>query len=130
MEQFGRDVMASEEQELKKLFELEILGARLLREEKVLIDRRAAYEENLSWQLRLSFEEQDKSEIKSLEAQCEALSESIDRKKTQFGGLVERQNKIRDKLYKRRSDRTEDLNKAKIDYTAQIKLLQEPDFSP
>lgn len=131
IEQFGHDVLASEELELKELITYEILKNRVLIEQKKLMDRRDTYEEELSYELKISVIDRDDDAIKrisGLESRISSLSEDIDKKKKEFRELADKEYKSRDKLYKRRVDRTEDLNKAKLDFTELTKKLQEPEF--
>lgn len=120
--QFGGDILTSEEFELKDLIMQDILKIRELSESKELRGRRDKYSRMLGEEL--GKKSKDRDTINSLESRISQLSENILSREKAFKELVSQQDKIRKNLTKIRTQRTEDIDKAKIDFSASVKILE------
>jgi len=122
--QFGGDILTSEEFELKDLIMQDVLKNRELIESKTLRSRREQYSKELSAALSVPSVSRDRDLVNSLEARIKMLAEDILQRERSFKDIVSQQDKIRKNLLKIRTQRTDDLDKAQIDFSAAVKILE------
>lgn len=122
--QFGGDILASEEFELKDLIMQDVLKHRELTESKRLRERRDVYDQELSTQMAVPLVNRDHDRINYLEARISTLGRDIQQHESAFKDIVAQQDKIRKNLTKIRTQRTSDLDKAEINFTASVKLIE------
>lgn len=122
--QFGGDIMASEEMELKELLLLEILKNRESAAEKARLLLKNDLEKQVR-QERLNGKSADRDLIRDLNQQilnCAAASSSYIKN---FKELCDRADKMRKALHASRQDRVKSYENSKIDFISWLKALED-----
>lgn len=122
--QFGGDIMASEEMELKELIILEILKNRESAAEKSRIEMKLDLERQIKEERALG-KLADRDTIRDLNQQilnCSAASSNYVRN---FKELCDRADKMRKALHASRQDRVKSYENSKIDFAAWLKSLED-----
>ena len=124
VDQFSGDILASEILELRELILFEVLKDRTLKDDLYCQQERAC----IMGVLSSAGDDLDKDEKRTMKANIAQLSAQSDAAIRQFKDLSDKQQKVKQGLYKKRSDRTSDLDKTKVDFTALLKMLQDFDY--
>lgn len=122
--QFGGDIMASEEMELKELLVLEILKNRESAAEKARLELKAQLEKELR-QERLQGKLADRDVMRDLNQQilnCAAASSTYIKN---FKELCDRADKMRKALHASRQDRVKSYENSKVDFVSWLKALED-----
>lgn len=119
------DILASEELDLKELILLDILKSRLFHESKLATDERNTARQNLKNEMKLDPEERDKELIRQYKQTIADSQNYLSTFNKDLNALIKESNKIKSSLQQTRAQRTENLDKAEVNYKSFLKILQE-----
>lgn len=119
------DVLAAEELDLKELIILEILKGRLLEEFKIAQDERTLARQRMTHQLKLDKDLRDKEIMRNCKEMIANSQHLISNFNKDLNVLIDKSNKIKLALQQTRAQRTENLEKAAIDFKGYIKVLDD-----
>ena len=119
------DILASEELDLKELILLDILKSRLLHESKIATDERNEARDKLRIEMKLPQEDRDRELIRQYKQTIADSQNYLSTFNKDLNALIDKSNKIKNALQQTRAQRTENLDKAEVNYKSFLKLLQE-----
>jgi|GEM_PF-5037469 len=119
------DILASEELDLKELILLDILKSRLLHESKIATDERNEARDKLRIEMKLPPEDRDRELIRQYKQTIADSQNYLSTFNKDLNALIDKSNKIKNALQQTRAQRTENLDKAEVNYKSFLKLLQE-----
>lgn len=119
------DILASEELDLKELILLDILKSRLLHESKIATDERNDARDNLRIEMKLPKEDRDRELIRQYKQTIADSQNYLSTFNKDLNALIDKSNKIKNALQQTRAQRTENLDKAEVNYKSFLKILQE-----
>lgn len=126
--QFGGDILPSEELDVKEYINIEILKNRVLlseKEYKDLKDQEFSKLQVYNKRDPATYSKEDKSEMRDLRAQIKVYTEEITNCRKEYVSLIDKGDKVKKSVADSRSKRAYDFDKAKIDITSLIKLLED-----
>lgn len=127
MMQFGGDILASEEMELKELIMLEILKNREGAAEKKRLELIDQLYNNITRERKIDKDLQDKEYIRSLQHEITEIKAASNAYVRNIKELCDRADKMRNALNGSRKLRAADLRNSKIDFASWLKWLDEND---
>ena len=119
------DILASEELDLKELILLDILKSRLLHESKIATDERNEARDRLRIEMKLPKEDRDRELIRQYKQTIADSQNYLSTFNKDLNALIDKSNKIKNALQQTRAQRTENLDKAEVNYKSFLKILQE-----
>ena len=119
------DILASEELDLKELILLDILKSRRLHESKIATDERNDARDNLRIEMKLPKEDRDRELIRQYKQTIADSQNYLSTFNKDLNALIDKSNKIKNALQQTRAQRTENLDKAEVNYKSFLKILQE-----
>ena len=131
LHQFQGDVLPSEELDIKELISLEILKSRTLIEERKTIELKDECESELNQMRKLdrdTLSTGDKQIMKGLQASIATHADYIKGLRSSYITLVDKGDKVKKGVADSRSKRSYDFDKAKIDFTGLLRLLEEKHY--
>lgn len=129
--QFDNNILASEELELKELLMYETLKNRCMTEEREILDTKTSVVLQLGTLEAIAPDAQTDDEkrlVRTLQADLVAIGSRLKDTRKTFETLSEKCSKVRQSLTNARSKRTQDFDRAKIDFTELLKALQDWEF--
>jgi hypothetical protein len=125
--QLGGDILPTEELQLKEMLTVEILKARLLKENKMLADACVRYSSLIETEMAQDKEARDRQLLAHYKAEmAQARSTIRDNLKT-VREFSEKSTALNKALNTSRDQRTKDFEKSRYDFVGVLKLLQEND---
>lgn len=119
------DILASEELDLKELILLDILKSRLLHESKIATDERNEARDRLRIEMKLPKEDRDRELIRQYKQTIADSQNYLSTFNKDLNALIDKSNKIKNALQQTRAQRTENLDRAEVNYKSFLKILQE-----
>lgn len=120
---FGGNILSYEELELKEWLTFEILKSRALKQNKINIEKKESYKDQLELEFRYERDERDKERIAFLQAEINLISEEMKKYNKDFADLAHKADQIKKGLMKSREQRTKDMDLAEFNLAAWIKML-------
>lgn len=120
---FGGNILSYEELELKEWLTFEILKSRALKQNKINIEKKESYKDQLELEFRYERDERDKERIAFLQAELNLIADEMKKYNKDFADLAHKADQIKKGLMKSREQRTKDMDLAEFNLAAWIKML-------
>lgn len=128
LKQFGGDIFASEELELKEFIMLEIIKNRMLTEKKLALLDKESLKKELHQQTLLPYMQQDREQVRYIRSEINAVEAKINNYVKEFQSLATKTDMIRKALKASREQRLHKIDQAKVNFGTWIRQLTDPEI--